>query len=280
MEAAARLAMTSHLAGGDEARRDAAKLLLGHRIARTPFPGFPPECEPISPDDGYAIQDLLSQLLDEAGRGPTAGYKIGCTTAVMQRYLDIDQPAAGAVLAPTVQHDAGTIQLDTFVRVGVECEIAVRLGSDLPPEGAPYQAAELAPAIGATHAAIEIVDDRYVNWRSLSAAALVADDFFGAGCILGPAIVGCDVAELKDAHARLLVNDAEIGSGNGAEILGDPLLALVWLANTLARRGRGLRAGEIVLLGSLVQTHWVEATDDLIVVEHSSLGSVEARIRA
>ena len=103
-------------------------------------------------------------------------------------------------------------------------------------------------AVGAVMAAIEIVDDRYVDWRALDAPTLTADDFFGAGCVLGRDDVAWRDLDLGLVSAMMAVNGREIGSGVGADILGDPLEALVWLANGPAR-ATGLPAGSIVMLG-------------------------------
>ena len=121
-------------------------------------------------------------------------------------------------------------------------------------------------------AAIEVVDDRYADWRALDAATLTADDFFGAGAILGREDVPWRDLDLGRVAASMSINGREVGSGIGADILGDPLEALVWLANGPAREA-GLRTGSIVLLGSLVQTHWVEP-GDVVTIDNVPFGSV------
>ena len=132
-----------------------------------------------------------------------------------------------------------------------------------------------ARAVGACMAAIEIVDDRYVDYSALGAPTLIADDFFGAGCVLGQAVPGFDPALLAATHATMRIDDREVGSGVGTDILGEPLAALVWLANNLAQRGQHLRSGEFVLLGSLVQTQWVQAGQS-VVIENDRLGTARA----
>ena len=127
-------------------------------------------------------------------------------------------------------------------------------------------------AIGSVLAAIEIVDDRYADWRALGAPTLTADDFFGAGCVLGDEDVPWRDLDLGRVSATMRVNGGEIGAGVGADILGDPLAALVWLSNGPARES-GLPAGSIVMLGSLVQTHWV-APGDVVTIENVPFGSV------
>jgi 2-oxo-3-hexenedioate decarboxylase/2-keto-4-pentenoate hydratase len=124
-------------------------------------------------------------------------------------------------------------------------------------------------------AAIEIVDDRYVDYSALGAPTLIADDFFGAGCVLGPAVPDFDPGLLATSRATMRIDDRQVGAGTGTDILGEPLEALVWLANNLARRGQQLHAGEFVLLGSLVQTQWVAAGQS-VVIDNDLLGTARA----
>jgi 2-oxo-3-hexenedioate decarboxylase/2-keto-4-pentenoate hydratase len=254
----------------------AAELLCAVRLGRQRFERLPEDCRPPDLAAAYVVQDALHARIEAAGGGAIAGHKIGCTTPVMQRFLRIDHPCAGSVLAPTVQHEHGTIRHAAFRHVGVECEIAVRLDRDLPPAGAPYDRASVAPAIGACMAAIEVVDDRYEDYRSLDTPTLVADDFFNAACVLGPPVeawAGLDLAALR---GHMVINGAKVGDGRGGDILGHPLEALAWLATTLAARGRHLKAGEFVLLGSVVETRWV-GPGDLVEVAIEGLGRASCR---
>jgi 2-keto-4-pentenoate hydratase len=174
-------------------------------------------------------------------------------------------------------HDSGvTLPAADYLRVGVECEIAVRLAADLPPSAAPFTQQTVADAIEAYHPAIEIVDDRYVTWETMGAPTLVADDFFAAGCVLGPPIPAAAAPDLLAVQGRAIINGVEAGQGSGADVLGHPHNALAWLANHLAAQGRGLHAGQIVLTGSLVKTLWLKAGDS-VVMQLDGLGRVEAR---
>ena len=254
-----------------------AELLARHRLERLVFGGFPAESHPLSEQEGYEIQALLHELLEGAGHGTVTGHKIGCTTPTMQAYLNIPRPAGGGVFDSTVQHVDGRFRHADFIRPGVECELAVRLGRDLDARSAPFDRAEIAAAVDSVMAAIEIVDDRYADWGSLGAIQLIADDFFGAGCVLGAEReLGQGELDLTTVSARMTINGVEVGAGVGADILGDPLTALMWLVNEMAPYGHSFRGGSFVLLGSLVQTHWVEQ-DDVVVVENVPLGRVTAR---
>jgi 2-oxo-3-hexenedioate decarboxylase/2-keto-4-pentenoate hydratase len=246
----------------------AAALLATHRREGRVFAGFPGDERPRDSGEAYAIQARLHALLGDGH----AGWKIGCTTPTMQAYLDIHEPAAGHVRASSVQSGAGRVTHADLARPGVECELAVRLAHDLAAIGVPCDRASARAAIGSVMAAIEIVDDRYADWRALDAATLTADDFFGAGAILGREDVPWRDLDLGRVEASMSINGRQVGAGRGADILGDPLEALVWLANGPAR-DTGLRAGSIVLLGSLVQTHWVEP-GDLVTIDNVPFGSV------
>jgi 2-oxo-3-hexenedioate decarboxylase/2-keto-4-pentenoate hydratase len=125
-------------------------------------------------------------------------------------------------------------------------------------------------------AAIEVVEDRYVDFPSLDTPTLVADDFFHFGCVLGDEHDDVDPRRLGSVHASMSINDVEVGRGAGEDILGDPLLVLQWLANHQAAQDAPLRAGDVVLLGSLVQTQWV-AQGDRVEVLNTPLGPVSAR---
>ena len=255
----------------------AAELLSRHRLGRLTFGGFPDESRPRDEAEAYETQTVLHTLLEEAGRGTVVGYKIGCTTPTMQAYLKILRPAAGGVFASTIQQVDGRFQHADFVRPGVECELAVRLSRELDAADAPFERNEVRAAVGSIMAAIELVDDRYTNWGSLGALTLIADDFFGAGCVLGSEReVWEDEVDLSLISARMTINGVQVGGGVGSDILGDPLTALMWLANEMAGYGHSFREGAFVLLGSLVQTNWVEQ-DDVVVVENDPLGTVTVR---
>jgi 2-keto-4-pentenoate hydratase len=254
--------------------RAAAETIASARRSHTPLAPLSGDAAPRSEAEGYRIQDALHGLL-AADFGARVGYKIGCTSAVMQRYLDIPHPCGGGVFASGVHPSGAALRARDFVRVGVECEIAVKLARALPAQQAPFTADGVAQAIEAYLPAIEIVDDRYVQWETMGAPTLVADDFFAAGCVLGTPVARADAPDLLAVTGRALINGVEAGQGTGADVLGHPHNALAWLANHLAADGKTLRAGELVLTGSLVKTIWLEA-GDRVEMQLAGLGNVQA----
>jgi 2-keto-4-pentenoate hydratase len=250
----------------------AAEAIAAARRGRHPLAPLAADIAPRGEAEGYLIQDALHGLLT-ADFGGRVGYKIGCTSAVMQRYLEIPHPCGGGVFANGVHQSGATLRHADFVRVGVECEIAVKLARDLSPSEAPFTAEWVGEAIEAYLPAIEIVDDRYVEWQTIGAPTLVADDFFAAGCVLGKAVARSAAPDLLHVIGRARINGHEVGQGSGADVLGHPHNALAWLANHLAAKEKTLRAGEIVLTGSLVKTVWLNAGDS-VTMDLSGLGAV------
>jgi len=264
--------VSDHHTDADELRQ-AAEVIAAARRSLDPLAPLPPHLVPESIEDGYRVQSEVHRLL-ATDLGPWVGHKIGCTSEVMQKYLAIPHPCAGGVHARGVHRSGAVLNAADFVRVGVECEIAVRLGKDLAPAGAPFTRDSVADSIECYLPAIEIVDDRYVKWETLGAPTLIADDFFAAGIVLGRAVARSAVPDLLAVEGRALINGEERGRGTGADVLGHPHHALAWLANHLASQGTGLRAGEIVMTGSLVKTVWLAAGDEAR-MEFSGLGTVQ-----
>ena len=252
----------------------AATLLLDQRLSLQPITDLPTAIRPQNEGEGYALQRVLNGLLTVAGMGKQVGHKIGCTTSVMQQFLGIPNPCGGVIFEKTVLHRSGRIPRSGFVKLGIECEIAVELARDLAPAGAPVDRESAGRAVGAVMTAIELVDERYRNFRTLGVPTLIAVDFFDSGCVLGDPVSDGRRIDLGKLSGATHINGVEVGRGTGALVMGHPLDALAWLANTRAKHGLNpLKAGEFVTLGSLVETKWLNAGDE-VRVEIEQLGEV------
>ncbi|MCB1486237.1 MAG: fumarylacetoacetate hydrolase family protein [Bauldia sp.] len=253
----------------------AADAIAAARTAREPLGLLDEAIRPGDEAEAYAIQDAVHERLRTTPIGARVGRKIGCTTPVMQVYLGIPNPCAGGVFAGGVHKSGVRLLADDYRRIGIECEIAVRLARDLAPGGTPCTAESLADAVEAFIPAIEIVDDRYADWRTTDTPTLIADDFFAAGCVLGEPSRA--IGPAADIVGVTTINGSEVGRGRGSDVMGHPLNALAWLANSSAERGQPLRQGEIVLTGSLVETKWLDR-GDRVTVSISGLGTVELTV--
>lgn len=255
--------------------RYAAQIIATAREGRLPLSRLAYDIRPEDAAAGYALQDALHSELEGRGWGPLAGYKIGCTTAVMQAHLDLTSPCGGGVFKSRVHGDSAELSIADYVRVGCETEIAVRMAADLPADRAPYDRDSVADAVESCMAAMEIVDNRYEDSATMGTATLIADDFFGAGCLLGEPVTDWRNIDLTTVVGRISVNDVEIGRGVGGDVMGHPFEALAWLANNLATRGRMLRRGDMILTGSLVTVHYA-SPGEAVEVAIENLGAVRA----
>ena len=232
---------------------------------------LPPEVYPTSIEEAYAIRQAYQGLEETKGRGPIAGYKIGLTTPVMQQLCGIDEPCYGAIFASEVHHRRADLSAGDYCRIGVETEIALQLGDDLPQGG---DGGRVAAAVDSAMAAIELIEDLRYDYRRLDAAAMVAGNAWNAGVVLGAPVTGWQELDLAQVAARLSINGREIGIGVGGDVMGHPLNALAWLADKLAGAGTPLRGGMIVMTGSMVPIQYPVA-GDRILVEISGLGTAE-----
>ncbi len=259
-----------------QAADHAAKIIADNRLAHGRLDFLPEDIRPHDLDDAYTVQERLNELLSARGLGQPVGYKIGCTTPVMQQYMNIHEPSFGEVFAPTVHRNSAVLRCADYAEPGVEAEIAAQLDADLPASGAPYDRDSVAEAVAACMASVELVDARYFDYRQLDTPTMVADNFFNAACVLADPVSEWRGIDLAQVQGRMDVNGEEFGTGAGSLIMGHPLEALAWLANRLAERGRELKAGQFVTLGSVVTTKWV-SQGDLIEVEMSGLGGVSIK---
>jgi 2-keto-4-pentenoate hydratase len=236
---------------------------------------LPPELYPADLDDAYAIRREFQAIEETSGRGQIAGYKIAITTRVMQQLCGIDEPCYGAIFAREVHHGRVELPAADYCRIAVETEIAMRLGADLPQGGSH---AELSAAVDSCMAAIELIEDLRYDYRRLDAAALVAGNAWNVGVVLGPPVTDWRRLDLAALVGRCRINGEEVGRGVGADVMGNPLNALTWLAEKLAAAGTPLRRGMVVMTGSVVATKYPVA-GDRIEIEVDGLGRAELQLR-
>jgi len=240
----------------------AAQFLLEEHRTHRPFGPIPAACAVRTLDEAYAVQEAFHALM-AATHGPVAGYKIALTTSVMQQMVGFHEPVSGAILAKTIQQSPCTIRSTAYGRLGVECEIAVRLQADLPVTPVPYNRDHMTAAIGAVMVAFELIDDRNADYTQFAPQILsiIADNAWNGGIVLGPPATDWRTMDLAVAHGTMVINDVVVGEGYGRDVMGHPLDALVWLANELAKRGKSLSRGMVVMTGSIVATKFVHPGD-------------------
>jgi 2-keto-4-pentenoate hydratase len=256
----------------DEAVDRAAMLLIDTRRGGTTIAAIPEDCRPRTVDDGYRIQEAAYRRL--ALR--SIGWKIGCTAVDQQKLLGAEEPFGGRIFSYLAFDSPARLQGSQFNMRGIEAEFAFRLRRDLPRRDRDYSREEVADAVAAVHPTIEIVNTRYDDWLKVGVPSLVADNGAHGAFVCGPATMDWRKLDLVNHKITLLVDGKETASGTGVRVLGDPLVALTWLANDRARRSDPLVAGQIVTTGTCVGCNKVGPVAE-IVADHGSLGRVELR---
>jgi 2-keto-4-pentenoate hydratase len=265
---------------GDQARvaRIAAHIFEAHQ-GKQRFERLRGALAPASLAEAYDVQDEVHRRFRDAGWGELAGHKIALTSKAIQELCGVDQPAGGAIFARTVHRSPATIRLADFMHLGLEFELGVRLGQDLPATGAPYTRDAVAGHVAACMPAFELIEDRGAEYGDLDAASILTDKCWCGGVVLGPEVAHWRDFDLTSARVALLWNGEVVDQGVTGAAMGHPFEGLAWLANLLASRGRGMKAGEIVITGSALRTRFPEAGDEVI-YRIEGLGEATVRITA
>jgi 2-keto-4-pentenoate hydratase len=221
------------------------------RVLVTPLP---PGIAPSTEAEGAAVQAALAGL---AGAVPPAGFKIGATGKRMQVYLGVDAPIAGFMRAEDIYQGHTDLRFADFINPGVECEVAVRLARDLPP--GPCSLEQATAAVDEFFAAVEIVENRYGDLKALGTSTLLADQMYHCAAVIGDGHGvdwrGLDIGAL---HGRIELDNGTADHGVTTDLLGHPLNGLAWLAGSAeAAAFGGLKAGQVVMLGSVTPPVWL-----------------------
>lgn len=230
----------------------------------------------VSLDDSYAVQERYVSLLKPRCGAPV-GYKIGLTSQRMQAMCGIGHPIGGVVLADRLHRSGVRLATADYGRMGLEFEIAVRMASDLPVGGPAWTPENIAAHVAGVCPAIEIVDDRAADYAELDVLSLVADNSWNGGVVLSE--FRSDWPALDAVSGVVSRNGVELDRAHGRDALGHPFAPLAWLANALAAKGQSLRAGEIVMTGSLVTTRFPTESETYR-FELEGIGAVELNVTA
>ncbi|MDX6502811.1 MAG: 2-keto-4-pentenoate hydratase [Blastocatellia bacterium] len=225
--------------------------------------------EPGALDAGYAVQRHNVKEWIAEGRRPI-GAKIGLTSTSIQKQLGVGQPDFGALFADMAIDDGGTVERGRLLQPRIEAEIALILDTDILVEIPTV--ADVVRAIAYVVPALEIVDSRITDW-DISIVDTIADNASSGLYVLGGPFRRIESLDLVAAEMSMTKNGEVVSNGTGAACLGNPLNAATWLAGEMVRRGRPLRAGDVVLTGALGPMVEVRA-GDAFAATISGVGSV------
>ena len=250
----------------------AAQTLYDHWRAGTKLQGLEASLRPRHRAEAYAIQARLENYSNTK----LFGWKIAATSEAGQKHINVDGPMAGRILQETVIADGGTASMAGNEMRVAEPEFAFRMRADLPPRSRPYTVPEVLDAVGTLHPAIEIPDSRFADFVSAGAEQIIADNACAHLFVLGaPATVDWRALDLVEEKPVITLRGKRF-IGHGKNVLGDPRVALAWLANELGRLGVTLRAGEVVTTGTCHPPLPI-ASGDVVEADFGSIGKVSVR---
>jgi 2-keto-4-pentenoate hydratase len=247
----------------------ASRALQGHWRAGTKLGGLDPSQRPRDRIEGYVIQAEIEHF----STARLFGWKIAATSEAGQKHINVAGPMAGRILAETVIADGGTASMAGNEMRVAEPEFAFRMRADLPPRPSPYSVDEVLDAVDTMHPAIEIPDSRFANFVNAGEAQIIADNACAHLFVLG-------AATTANWHALDLVEQRPLIAlrcrqyiGHGRNVLGDPRIALAWLANELRQLDLTLRAGEVVTTGTCHPPLPIQS-GDVFAVDFGAIGKV------
>jgi 2-keto-4-pentenoate hydratase len=236
---------------------------------------LPAHCRPGDRSEAYAVQAELARLSGQ----DVIGWKIAATSLAGQAHIGVDGPLAGRLLSQRVLESGTDISLAGNLMQVAEAEFAFRFGKSLPKRDEPYGMEEVLEAVESLHPAIEVPDSRYHDYARVGAPQLIADNACACWFVLGTATSadwrGQDLRKHKVMAYRNGCNGMLTAEGSGENVLGDPRIALTWMANEMNELGDGLLSGEVVTTGTCITPLHITPGDRLR-VDFGSFGSIEA----
>ncbi|MFX0579998.1 2-keto-4-pentenoate hydratase [Nocardia nepalensis] len=224
--------------------------------------------------DAYEIQLInIRRKLDNGAK--VVGHKVGLSSLAMQQMMGVDEPDYGHLLADMEVFEDVPVETSRYLIPRVEVEVGFILGADLP--GADCTEADVLAATVAYAPSIELIDSRIKDWK-IGLADTISDNASSAGFVLGAARVAPKDLDIKAIDAVLTRNGEVVAEGRSDAVLGDPVIAVAWLARKVASFGVRLKAGDIVLPGSC--TRAIDArVGDSFHAEFAGLGSVRLQFK-
>jgi 2-keto-4-pentenoate hydratase len=201
----------------------------------------------------YDVKDAFVALQIKASGAVRKGYKIGLTAKSIQQVMKTTEPTEGEVLSHRVHMSPHRVRLSDFDHLGLESEICVVLAKDLAANCTP---ADVRGALGAVHAAYELIDDRNADYGKMNALTLIADNSWNAAVVIGTATPAAQVP--SSLKATLSCNGALLNESS-PDGLNEAIEMVIWLARHLGKRGKQLKAGQLIMTGNIMPTKFPKA---------------------
>lgn len=250
---------------------DAVQRLVKNRASRKVAPPLSETAPDMTLEQGYAIQRALEKALVERG-DRVVGWKAGFTNAALQETYGVSEPVLGFLLASGVFGSGDAVPVSRFVSLGLEVEMAFVMKAAL--EGPGVTPASALLAVEGAVPSFELIDFRLSG--KPRGTDFVADGVLANAIVLGGPLTPVSGLDLSLEGVVYEENGQRVATATAAEVMGNPLNSLAWLANALGKLGGRLRAGDVVLTGSISKVFRPKA-GDAVRAAFTRLGSVDCR---
>ena len=235
----------------------AAKWIHSIDRAKAALAWWPPQYMPADETEAYKVQDAyLKRLIPKQGK--LVGYKIGLTAPQIWEQTGLRSPAYGPIRKSRVFEHHTRIRAGRWTRLGLELEIILTVGSDVPrPKDKPHDRDSVAPYVSDARAGFELIEDRGADYSRLTLPWLVMDVGWNGGSLLAKPNKNWKNLDIGNLEGSIAFDGKVVRTGNSGDVLGHCYNSLAWLANKLGEHGKTLKKGMIVSTGSMVACQFV-----------------------
>ncbi len=208
-------------------------------------------CAGLSEADAYKVQFAVHDKLTAGGADKMAGWKVALTLPAQYEPLRLSGPVFAGIYASGIRQSGASFESGWPIKPGIEPELVARMSKDAPVASAPYTADSIRAYVANLYCGMELVDNRYADVTKMTGPARIADDVLQAACVVGTEIPEWQKLDFPNLKGRSLLDGKQLASGAGTAVMGSALISLAWLANTLNKHGTHLKAGDLILTGSV-----------------------------
>lgn len=231
----------------------------------------------LSEADAYKVQFAVHDRMEAAG-DKVAGWKVALTLPAQYEPLKLSGPVFACIYQSGIRQSGAVFEKGWPIKPGIEPELVARMATDAPAGGTPHTADSIRAHVANLHCGMELVDNRYVDVTKMGGPARIADNVLQAACVLGTEIKDWRKLDFPSLRGRSLLDAKELASGPGSAVMGGALISLAWLANKLNAHGKHLKAGDLVLTGSVHPPAFLPGTG-VARTEFEGLGGTEITIK-
>jgi 2-oxo-3-hexenedioate decarboxylase/2-keto-4-pentenoate hydratase len=232
----------------------------------------------LSESDAYTVQFAVHDKICAGGADRVAGWKVALTLPHQYEPLRLSGPVFAAIYQSGIRESGAVFAPGYPLKPGIEPELVARMARDVPIADWPHTWESIGGYIGSLHCGMELVDNRYVDVAKMTGPGRIADNVLQAACVIGPEVTNWQSLDFPNLHGRSLLDGKELASGPGSAVMGSALISLAWLASTLNKHGRMLKAGDVVLTGSVHPPAFLPGKG-VARTEFEGLGGTEITIR-